>query len=472
MTGSNRELATLTADALTAGYRSGELSPVDVVTQTIERAVQAGQDYNCFYALDTEGALSAARASAERWERRAPLGPLDGVPSTVKENIALAGFPQPQGSAVNAEVPPAAQDGPAAARLRAAGSPIVGITVMPDFGMLSSGVSSLHGITRSPWNPAWTVGGSSGGAGAAAAAGVGPLHVGSDIGGSLRLPASWLGLVTLKPSFGRVPVDPPYMGRAVGPLTRTVRDAALMMQVLSQPDSRDYTALPPTRIDWDEVTASESAQSLAGLRIGYHVSGGAGLPTDPEVTDRVEAAAEHFRSAGAEVSKIAPPMTALFLDSLDMFLRTRLLADLERLTEAQQEQVLPFVLQWAQGARALSGTEVLRHYGTVQELRRATLAATADFDLVLSPVAPVAAFPAEWPMPSNDPATSLHHIAYTAPYNFSEQPASSINCGFTRDGRPVGLQIAGRRFADLEVLRATQWYEQTRPGDATPNWPR
>ena len=469
----------LTATEMIAAYRTGELSPVEVTTAVLERAHRLQGDLNCFFAIDDDGALAAASASEKRWLAGEPAGAIDGVPVTIKENIARAGFARPAGTKAKFDATPSTEDGPASARIVETGGVIFGITVMPDFGMLSSGVSSLHGITRSPWNRAWTVGGSSGGAGAAAAARIGPLHVGSDIGGSLRLPAGWLGLVTLKPSFGRVAVDPPYMGRAVGPMTRTVDDAALLMSVLTGADSRDYTSLGEQSIDWTDVhypgfgdDGEQTARPLAGLRVGYHLDGGAGIPTYPTVSAAVQRAVDHFAAAGAEVTRIEPPMTVQYLRDLDRFLRVRLLADIEDLPVDRQAMILPFIREWVKGGANVSGTAALRAYQGIQSLRQATVQATEPFDLVLSPVAPVAAFPAEWPMPTNDPATSLHHIAYTAPYNFSEQPASSVNCGFAADGRPIGLQIAGRRFDDLAVMRATHWYEQTRPVDAAPQWPR
>ncbi len=456
----------LTATELVAAYRARELSPVEVTAAVLDRAEKRQPELNCFYRLDRAGAVEAARSSERRWAAGEPAGPIDGVPVTVKENIAVAGVGRPSGTAAKADAPPEERDGPATARIRESGGVLFGITVMPDYGMLSSGVSSLHGITRSPWNPAWTVGGSSGGAAAAAAARIGPLHVGSDIGGSIRLPAGWLGLAGLKPSFGRVPVDPPYLGRVAGPIARTVADAALLLSVLARPDDRDFMSLPPTDTDW-----SFADGDVRGLRIGFHLDGGAGLPTDPEVAGLVAQAVEIFAAGGADVSPVDAPMTPELLDDLDRFLRMRSWVDVQALPAERRERVLPFILDWAGGAAGASGEEILRCYESVQELRRRTVALTGPFDVVLSPVAPVAAFPAEWPMPSNDSATALHHIAYTAPYNFSEQPSATVNCGFTADGRPVGLQVTGRRHDDAGVLRAAAWYERARPAAAAPAWP-
>src|SRR5690606_19160651 len=192
------------------------------------------------------------------------------------------------GTAATALVP-AAQDAPPAARLREAGAVFLAKTTMPEFGMLSSVLSSFHPLTRNPWNTAMNPGGSSAGAGAAAAAGYGPLHIGTDIGGSVRLPAAWCGLVGLKPSLGRVPIDPPYMGRCAGPMTRTVTDAALMMAVLSQPDARDHMSLPPATIDWLNLR-----RDIKGLRFGLLLDAGCGMPVDPQIEEAVKEAARLF----------------------------------------------------------------------------------------------------------------------------------------------------------------------------------
>src|SRR6478672_2780270 len=222
----------MTAVDLLAAYKSKKLSPVDAVIKRIEAWEPK---LKALYAPDFGAARKAAKASETRWRAGKPQGALDGVPITIKENIATKGVPVPLGTSASDRTP-AAADAPAAARVREAGAIILAKTTMPDYGMLSSGRSSFHPLTCNPWNLAWNPGGSSAGAGAAAAAGYGPLHLGTDIGGSVRLPACWNGIFTLKPSLGRVPVDPPYFGRVVGPMTRTVADSALLMAEISKPD--------------------------------------------------------------------------------------------------------------------------------------------------------------------------------------------------------------------------------------------
>lgn len=461
------ELTALTATELRAGYAAGEFTPTDVLRAVQERADRLEPGIGAFARREpAEHAAAAAAASGVRWSQ-GRAGLLDGVPLTLKENIAAVGHPRPSGSAAFADADPAVEDGPAAASTAAEGAVRLGSTVMSELGMLSSGVSGLHGVTRSPLNPAWTVGGSSGGAAAAAAAGFGPLHVGSDIGGSIRLPASWTGLASLKPSYGIVPVDPPYLGRALGPIARTVDDIALAMRVLARPDPqhRDPGYLELADAGWHRVAEQPmTGGELRGLRIGLHADAGCGLPTDPEVAATVRAAAGVFARAGAQVVPLEPFLTPELLHLLDMFLRARSWADLVALPEHRRAAVLPYIREWAAAAADMHGPDVFEAYHAVQRIRAATVTATHGVDVVLSPVAPVAAFPAEQHGPTDDPATALDHIAYTAPYNFSEQPAATVNAGFTADGRPIGLQLAGRRFADVELLRVTRWYEQTRRG--------
>src|SRR4051812_3352014 len=293
----------LSAPALVDAYRRRELSPVEVVQSVLGHIERWEHHLRALYLLRPEAALQQARASEARWLRGEPMGPLDGVPVTVKDNIATEGDPLPLGTAAS-DLTPAAADAPPAARVREAGGVIIAKTTMPDYGMLSSGLSSFHKLARNPWDLRCTPGGSSAGAGAAAAAGYGPLHIGTDIGGSLRLPAGWCGIFTLKPSLGRVPVDPPYTGRCAGPMTRNVIDAAWFMQVLSRPDPRDSMSLPEQDIAWREF--DRGTDKLKGLRIGLLLEAGCGLAVEPDIRAAVEQAARLFERAGAVVSPMQP----------------------------------------------------------------------------------------------------------------------------------------------------------------------
>jgi len=408
-----------------------------------------------------------ARASESRWKRGAPLSGIDGVPVTIKENTATKGVPLPIGSAATALVP-AAADAPPAARLREAGAVLLGKTTMPDYGMLSSGLSSFHGLTRNPWNLSKNPGGSSAGAGAAAAAGYGPLHLGTDIGGSIRLPAAWCGVFGLKPSQGRVPIQPAYAGRVAGPMTRTVLDAALMMAVLSRPDARDATALPAQDTAWDELQV-EPRTDLRGLTIGLLMDAGWGLPVEPETAAAVQAAAHAFEAAGAAIEPMAAFSTREMADGIDCFWRMRSWLDISALPAERQQKVLPYIRAWVAAGANYSAAQVFHGYSQMAALREAAVAAFQPYDYVLSPVSPVVAFAAEDASPTNDPLRAMEHIAFTLPFNMSEQPAASIDCGRTVNGLPIGLQIVGHRFDDLGVLRMARAWELMRP--ALPAWP-
>ena len=453
----------MTAVELLAAYKSKKLSPVEAIDAVVARINAWEPKLKALYAPDFGAARKAASESEKRWQKGAPQGALDGVPITIKENIATRGVPVPLGTAAT-ELVPAVADAPASARVREAGAIILSKTTMPDYGMLSSGRSSFHALTRNPWNLAWNPGGSSAGAGAAAAAGYGPLHLGTDIGGSVRLPACWNGIFTLKPSLGRVPVDPPYFGRAVGPMTRTVADSALLLAELYKPDARDHMSLPPADIDW-----SAGPLEPKGLKIGLHLDAGSGLPVEAETKAAVEAAARRFALAGATIEPVAPFLSPEMLRLQDLFWRVRSWVDFSALSHERQNRVLPFIADWCRGGADVSGPTVIKGVANYMAIRAATVAATQPFDFVISPVSPVPTYPAEWETPTNDVNRPLEHISFTMPYNMSEQPAASINCGYTREGKPIGLQIAGHRFDDLGVMRLSRWYEQARgPQNAWP----
>jgi aspartyl-tRNA(Asn)/glutamyl-tRNA(Gln) amidotransferase subunit A len=453
----------LTASELLAAYAAKTLSPVEVTRDVLAHIATWEQQLHATYALNPEAALAQAEASQARWLKGQPCGPLDGVPTTIKENIATQGVPMPIGTAASV-LTPALRDAPPAARLREAGAVILGKTTMPDYGMLSSGLSSFHPLTRNPWDLRKNPGGSSAGAAAAAAAGYGPLHVGTDIGGSVRLPASWCGIFALKPSLGRIPIDPPYAGRVAGPMTRTVQDSALMMATLSLPDARDTMSLPYQALAWSQLD-----RDVHGLKFGLLMDAGWGSDVQPEVRAAVEAAARLFEAAGAIVEPMQPFMTRAMADGMNDFWRTRSWLDISALSEERRSKVLPYILEWARGGAGLSGERVFRGYSQMAAMRDAAVRACSAFDFVLSPTAPMPAFAAELPSPNNDPAQPFEHVAFTLPYNMSEQPAASINCGYTADGMPIGLQIIGQRFDDVGVLQIARAWELMRPAQRA--WP-
>lgn len=448
--------ADLSAAELLQAYRTRALSPVEVVEAVIARIERFEPQLKALYAYDPETARAAAKASEARWMKGQAL-PLDGVPGTIKENIATRGTPMPVGTAAR-DLSPMSEDAPVAARLREAGFVMLAKTTMPDYGMLSSGLSSFHELARNPWDVTKNPGGSSAGAGAAGAAGYGPLHVGTDIGGSIRLPAGWCGLVGLKPSFGRVPIDPSYYGRVAGPMTRTVTDTALMMREISKPDARDGMSLPPQEIDWLSLE-----MDVKGLRIGLQLDPGIGIPVEPETRAAIEAAGRAFAAAGAIVEEAPAFMTRAMLDGLDDFWRQRAWAEIGALPTEKQGKVLSYIFAWANVGESLSGLRVYNGMSQMLAIKQAALKQSAPFDFVLSPVAPVPAFPADYASPIDDPREPFEHIVFTLPANMSDQPSIAVPAAMTAGGLPIGLQITGRRFDDLGVLRLARAWERLRP---------
>ena len=458
----------LTAQALSVAYRAKQLSPVEVARAALSRIEAWETKINAMYVVDAPGALAEAAASEARWRTGMPLGALDGVPITIKDNIPVKGFATPVGTAAG-DVTPSAFDAPPSARVREAGCVLVGKTKMPDYGMLVSGVSSLHGITRNPWNLSRNAGGSSSGAGASLVAGYTPLALGTDIGGSVRLPAAYNGVFALKPSLGRVPIYPPYLGRVVGPMTRTVADAALLMTVLTKRDARDYMALPHQEIDWPGAVQGDAQSDLKGKKLGLLFDIGFGLALQPAVRAAITAAANAFERAGAVVEPVAPFLNAEIAAGVDGFFQARLLAELQPLPPERVRKVLPFIVAWCRRAEKLSAADAAHNLALVMLMREKAVAATEPYDFLITPTSPITAYAAEEATPGNDPTRPFEHIGFTVPFNMSEQPAASICAGYDGDGMPIGLQIVGHRFDDVGVLRMASAYEAMRPAQRA--WP-
>jgi aspartyl-tRNA(Asn)/glutamyl-tRNA(Gln) amidotransferase subunit A len=456
-----------TAADLTRAYARRELSPVEVTQEVFARIDSWEPRINAMYRMRREAALEQARAAEARWRAGKPLSPIDGVPLTIKENIPTRGDPAPIGTRANEEAAAQDADAPPAARVREAGAVILGKTTMPDYGMLSSGLSSLHGITRNPWRHDRNPSGSSSGAGAAAAACYGPLHIGTDIGGSVRLPATHCGIFALKPSLGRVPIHPPYMGRVVGPMTRTVEDAALLMNVLVRPDARDFMSLPALECDFTERLEQLTVKRV---RIAFIADMGVGLPVHPEVRATAEAAASALSGAGCAVEPIGSFLSEEMFDGICRFFEARSYNDYMQLPPTRRERVLPFIAEWCSWrAATFTGRDVMRAYGLIMAMREAAVTASAPYDFILSPTSPILPYEAELAAPGNDARNALPHIAFTVPYNMSEQPAASINWSYSAEGLPIGVQVMAKRFDDAGVLRLARLIEQIRPKQR--DWP-
>ena len=405
--------------------------------------------------------LAAARASEERWQRGEPVGRLDGVPVTIKDLILMRGFPTLRGSRLVDPGQEWSEDAPATARLREAGAVILGKTTTPEFGWKALGDSPLTGITRNPWDLSRTPGGSSAGAAAACAAGIGPLHVGSDGAGSIRIPSAFTGIFGLKPSFGRVPaypLSPMGLLSHIGPMARTVADAALMLRVLAQPDDRDPYALPPE--DKDYLDGLEGG--VRGWRIAFSPDLGY-AKVDPEIAAAVAEAARRFEDLGAHVEQIgaifASPRAAL------LTLWAAGAAKLMRAFPAERRaEIDPGLLATAAEGERISAVDYLAADEVRNAISQQMAAFHRNYDLLLTPMMPIPALPVGQDL--NDPATDEHWIdwsPFSYPFNLTRQPAASIPCGLTGAGLPIGLQIVGPLYADDRVLRAARAFETTQP---------
>ena len=447
-------------------YRSGQASPVEVTQAVLARIERLNPQINAFCVVDPDAALASARASEARWQAHrssgAPVGELEGVPTTIKDLILTRGWPTLRGSRTIDPQQAWDVDAPATARLREAGAVLLGKTTTPEFGCKGETNSPATGITRNPWNTAHTPGGSSGGAAAAVAAGLGPLAVGTDGAGSVRIPAAFCGNVGLKPSFGRVPAYPlsPFGSVAhLGPHTMSVRDAALMMNVLKKPDARDWTSLPPESTDY--TVGLEDG--IRGLRIAYSPTLGYARNVHPEIAAAVDAGVRQLQALGAHVEQVDPG----FDDPLDIttglwFLGAHTVWS--GLTPEQQAVTDPdFRAEAALGAQ-LSAAQVQQ-----LNLRRGALGShmrqfMQRYDLLVTPSVSVPAFEARAagtvPM---DPQAMLGWTPFSYPFNLTQQPAITVPCGLTSKGLPMGLQIVGPMFGDALVLRAARAYESVQP---------
>ncbi|WP_321822590.1 MULTISPECIES: amidase [unclassified Burkholderia] len=457
------DLYNLTSAELVHGFSNRYFSPVDVMNSVLERTRQVNPKLNAFFFLDEEGAFAAAKASEGRWLKGVPLSFLDGVPVSIKDSFATQGMPMWRGASAYKDRPPSSVDCPPVARLREAGALIFAKATMPDMGMFGAGVSTAHGITRNPWNLAYNPGGSSSGGAAAVAGRLGPLTVGSDIGGSVRLPASLCGLVSLKPTQGRIPHLPPSPIRAAGPIARTVEDAARMLTVLAQQDARDYGSLPPEDLQYH----CRLKRDVKGLRIGVMLDMGFGLSPEDEVVNAIVAAADVFRSAGAVVETMPRLMATDPIPLLVDIFGVRSRIELEHLPVEKRALVHPKVRELCAHADKLSALEYGEASDRLEAIKAQVVATTGAYDYVISPNLPVVNFPAEDVAP--DPDVPLSVATYTCLFNQTGQPAATVCCGFDKRGLPIGLQIIGNRFDDLGVLQVAAFYEHARGFDV--EWP-
>ena len=456
------DLTKCTATSLLDLYRRREASPVEVTEAVLDRIDRLNPVLNCFALVAAEEAIEAAHASEARWQSGEPVGPLDGVPVSIKDLILTRGWPTLRGSRTVDPSQPWDVDAPVTARLREAGAVLIGKTTTPEFGCKAETNSPLTGITRNPWDTTKSPGGSSGGTAAAVAAGLGPVGVGTDGAGSVRIPAAFCGNVGLKPSFGRVPAYPlsPFGTVShIGPHTMSVADAALMLNVMQRPDARDWTSLPPT--DADRLAGLDDG--IAGLRIAYSPTLGYVANVDREVAAAVDAAVVELAGLGAVVEPVDPG----FDDPLDITTGlwfTGAWTLWSQLSPAQHDVTDPDFATQARLGASMSSLDVQRLVLRRGELGSRMRQFMERYDLLVTPSVAVPAFEAR---PAGhtplDPVVMLGWTPFSYPFNLTQQPACTIPCDVTSDGLPIGMQLVGAMFADSLVLRAARAYETVHP---------
>ena len=447
----------MTAAALSAGFAARQFSPVEVADALIQRTRRLNPILNALYTMDADRAMAAAHASEARWAKGEQLGPLDGVPTTIKDALASVGDPSYRGSAAHRDDPVAGWDAPAVARMREAGMVFLGKTTMPDFGILASGTSSRHGVTRNPWRSDRTPGGSSAGAAASIAGGLAPVAVGTDIVGSIRLPASFTGLFGFKPSQGRVPYYPPNSPSLVaGPMARTVEDAALLMNVISGRDGRDYTALEPDGADYTAVLGGP----VPAATIGVVADLGFGVDPEPEVLAALEDVARLLERVGHRLVVRQAAFSAEERREAERFYKVRCRAEFLGMPVERQAQA-PVIATWSAEADAMSAVDFHRAFTRLEQMRERAVQLMDGCDFLILPAVPFVAFPAE--QPGYGPEGLFAPWINTFLFNLTGQPASSLPCAISAEGLPIGLQFVGRRYDDAGVFAMSAAFEALRP---------
>jgi aspartyl-tRNA(Asn)/glutamyl-tRNA(Gln) amidotransferase subunit A len=442
---------------LVAAYRRKALSPVEATRAALEAIDRHDGRVNAFVLVDAEGALAAAKESEARWHAGEPLGQGDGVPTSIKDALWTRGWPTLRGSTLIDEAGPWDEDAPCVARLRETGAVILGKTTTPEYSWKGVTDSFRYGATGNPWDPGKTAGGSSGGSAAAVGVGMGAWSVGTDGGGSVRIPAGFTGTVALKPTYGVVPLYPPSAFGTLshaGPMTRSVRDSAALLDVICGFDARDWSAMPtPARSFLDGLD-----DGVAGLRIAFSPNLGF-VRNDPEVELAVRAAVGVLADAGAEVDEVDPG----FADPVEAFHALWFAGEAQVLAaygEAVDGRVDPGLRRTAAVGATYSAADYLDATAVRMALGVLMGRFHQNYDVLLTPTLPLPAFPVGQDVPdgwSSPDWTSW--TPYTYPFNLTQQPALSVPCGFTAAGLPVGLQIVGPRHADARVLRVGQAYQ-------------
>ncbi len=465
LTSEDRELAFTPAYELVQMIKSKRLSPVELMEAIFRRIEELNPKLNAYLTLAEKEAMQAARQAESALGRETDLGLLHGLPISIKDLYCTKGIRTTFGSLPYKDFIPD-EEGPMVERLKATGAIIVGKTNVPEFGLAISTENKLEDACRNPWNTGRTSGGSSGGAGASVAAGISPLASGSDGGGSTRIPASFCGIYGLKPTQGRIPLDPdPLSGGAIqviacqGPMTRNVKDAALMMNVMSGPDERDYTSIRAASPDF----LKELDGSLKKLRIAWSSDLGYG-GVDPEVKSITKAAVHTFEELGHEVEEATPALGAPF-EAWDVIIATHDAMVSGFLLDEHADELMPYARLALEMGCKLSGIEAAKAWVEVERCRRGMINFLGKYDLLITPTTAVPAFPIDEKSkkPGYGSIINWEFAPFTTLFNFTANPAASVPCGFSSDGLPIGLQIVGRLEDEVTVLRASAAFEEAKP---------
>jgi aspartyl-tRNA(Asn)/glutamyl-tRNA(Gln) amidotransferase subunit A len=453
--------ADLTATQLVAAYRAGELSPVEATQDVLDRIDQLDRQVRAFCLVDADRALEAAKAAERRWQQGLSLGPVDGVPVSIKDVYLTQGWPTLRGSKLVSPDQDWPFDGPAITRLREQGAVLLGKTTTSELAWKCVTDSPLSGVTVNPWDTSRTPGGSSGGSAVAVALGMGPLAMGTDGGGAVRIPASFTGTVAIKPTYGRVPhwpASPLGTLASAAPMARTVADTALLLDVVSGFDARDWSALPPTTRSF----SSALGNGVLGLRIALSPTLGY-VDVDPDVADAVQRAAGVFGDLGAQV-EIADPGFTDCVQDFHVLWFTAVAKTVERLTPRERELMEPALREVVTQGEQWSALDYLTATATRMAMGATMGAFHERYDLLLTPTVPITPFVAgeEVPIGWHSPRWTSW-TPFTYPFNMTQQPAASVPCGWTDIGLPIGLQVVGPRHADDRVLAACAAYEQVQP---------
>jgi aspartyl-tRNA(Asn)/glutamyl-tRNA(Gln) amidotransferase subunit A len=443
----------LSATKLTKLFKSGDASPVDAARACLAQIAAIDDKINAMSLVDEKTTLKQARASERRWHKKANIGPLDGVPLLIKDLLLVKGWPTLRGSKTVSPDQPWEHDAPSVARLREAGCVFMGMTTTPEFGWKGVTDSLLNGITRNPWDLSKTPGGSSGGSAAGLAAGYAPLALGTDGGGSIRIPAGFTGVYGLKPSFGRVPAWPlsPFGTVAhIGPMTRHVEDAALMMDELTKPDARDWHSLPYDAVDY----AHKLKRDVKDMVFAYSPKLGFDVAVEDDVARLVKQAVIKLRKAGAKVVEIDPG----FKDPAATFRTVWWLGVRGAFGHLPAEKLAllePALRDVVAQSKAISIDEMIAATKARGELGSQMRQFMENYDALLTPTLPITAFEAGQLQPGNpDPHGKwVNWTPFSYPFNLTQQPAASVPIGLAKNALPVGLHIVGRMFEDKKVLK-------------------